>query len=937
MRNERDMGNRAKETEGEEVPLRGGGAVHGRTGDRSVSGGDEDEDQILQGKSQGKSNALVRKAPGALVPRMSSALGQRPGITSCPPQLPPFGASPLFFGSWGPPGAMDPAWQAPQLQVPQFKSSFAADLFTGRYQLPAREASKSIWGPGSHSDDEEDTPAETRKMRLAPPTRRVPARPRAMKLIRSAPTNPDDSSDEDCILMGVGAPVVPKEDTNTSLHQRVSEMQDDEADRLLDRLERDLEAASETEHGDGAVPFASGQSVTRTEEPPAVTDPKQTAGPTAADSSNVLYPPQPKGKKKSPGSKRKGRRVSTPRKALVFADESQANGAIRPAASSLPASHNAHQTTTKPRGSLVIELPSNHLLDDGSYIDFSDMADLPAEASFSNPAPDDPASSSSEAWHNHMMEEPVDDPIPHSDRTIPDSQETPASLPVSSAPNAPPKQTSEKPRQDKQPEKTKKPSVYDLSDEEVGFLARPPRKRKRISGMTSPPTASERASGDAATDADAEVHASGNQLPGSGLPSAAKLVAARDSPGTMFSPIKTRSARAKANPSGTSPHGDPPSDEAGNSMRRLPRRRRLTPTSLNSADDTEGEPLPAQARTDQSLAVTLVSPPPDTESGGDAEMAGEHDNTQVAVPKPMDPESMEDALVIPDDDLPVERSPRSTDTPTTKEARRSSAKEWGSPRGPGHADTLASEDPRSRITAPLPRKSRKTNTLSSPDNNTSSVSRGVAGRSGGGRLTHGQEKEAADDETASSAELPALSYTEPDPNALPPPDYQLPNESQDITNLTPHRERHARLPGAGLSDRHKPATPSRTPKHKLPHPGTPTSVPSTGHRSLTSLVRGESPDDDSEDELTSSSLWSLFQKPTPTLTSSTKSARRRVAAEETPTKPKRRVSALRLSSGFGAERPAAPNESVMRTPGGTIRKCGERGLKCGKDFCFTCC
>ncbi|KAH8682373.1 hypothetical protein BX600DRAFT_505973 [Xylariales sp. PMI_506] len=44
--------------------------------------------------------------------------------------------------------------------------------------------------------------------------------------------------------------------------------------------------------------------------------------------------------------------------------------------------------------------------------------------------------------------------------------------------------------------------------------------------------------------------------------------------------------------------------------------------------------------------------------------------------------------------------------------------------------------------------------------------------------------------------------------------------------------------------------------------------------------------------------------------------------------------------GVGAERtpkPQSPTEALVRTPGGTLRRCGEDGFACEREFCFTCC
>lgn len=849
MRNERDMGNMAKETEEEEIPVHDGGAAGGDgagAGARDASADDEDEDQILQWKS----SAMVRKAPGTLVPRTSHSLGQRPGISSQlrgPPQLPPLGTSPLFFGSWGPPGAMDPAWQAPQLQVPQFKSSFAADLFTGRYQLPAREASKSIWAPGSHSDDDEDGPPEKPMMRLAPPTRRIPARPKAMKLIRAPPTNADDSGDEDFILMGVNASQVPNGGPRPLPDEQGSGVIENEADLLLDRLERELDDGNETEYRDGTLSSASTQPVTHPEGPSAVANSERRTD-RRSDLPVINHWPSAKGNRGSPLNKKKGRQLPSSRKALL-GDEPSASVVVTSASSAIPANHNVQKAVTNQRESVVIELPSSCLLDDGSYLDFSGKVDLLTDDSHSPPIPDDHPSPYLTDQRDRIVEDVEDSQIPSSDRTIPDSRDPPVPLPASSASNAPTKQILGRPRQDK--EKQKGSSLYDLSDDEMGFLARPPRKRKRILDFTRSNAIGERTPAGTIADTDAEALTSPNRCVEHGVPTSSKPVTAQTSSEGLFSPARTRSAKVKANPAGASLPEYSLVGEAADSTRRPPGKRRLTPTSLNSADDTEGETVPTQGQVNPPLPVALVSPPPEIETEGMAAAAEERSNVQA--------ESLE----------PV-------------------------------ADVALIDDDRSRVTKPA-----RT------------------------RTTRDRPADATDD-TAPSPKLTGLSHDRLVPNAV-----SSHGESQNTVNVTPRGKRHAKSAAASPSSlQFKPATPS---KLRLSLPNTPTSVPSTGHRSLTSLVPEESPDNESEDELTSSSLFSLFQKPTPAPPSSRKSARRRGAPEGTPTKPRRRVSAMRLSAAFRAERPSAPEESVMRTPGGTIRKCGERGLKCGKDFCFTCC
>ncbi|KAI0006511.1 hypothetical protein F4779DRAFT_632922 [Xylariaceae sp. FL0662B] len=46
---------------------------------------------------------------------------------------------------------------------------------------------------------------------------------------------------------------------------------------------------------------------------------------------------------------------------------------------------------------------------------------------------------------------------------------------------------------------------------------------------------------------------------------------------------------------------------------------------------------------------------------------------------------------------------------------------------------------------------------------------------------------------------------------------------------------------------------------------------------------------------------------------------------------------LLLATPRRSRRAASPTESLVRTPGGTVRRCGEDGFVCDRDFCFTCC
>ena len=950
MRTERDMG----DNDDEDFRLHDNGVVageRGHPGDQLALRGDGVEDQILRGRS----NALVRRGPGTLAPHMPSVSGQRLGIMShlgAPRQPPPLGASPLFFGSWGAPSAMDPAWQAPQLPAPQFKSSFAADLFTGRYQLPAREASKSIWAPGSHSDDdEEDTPVEKPRMRLAPPTRRVPARPKAMKLIRAPPTNSEDSSDEDFILMGVNVSQVPNDDSDPSFHPQALSVGFDEADLLIDRLERELEGENETELERGTMdPAVIGPTITppfaATDKTVAVAggvDPRKEKSTQPTD---ILPPTLPNERKRSKIKTPKQKHISTAKKNLTLGVESPTSVDIAAPQPGLLSNDIAHPVISRQRERVVVELPPSSSIDDGSYLDFSDMADLPLETSLPAPIPDAQASTIPEYQPDQSIEGSAGNQM-SSNHTIPDSQEPPLSLPMSSASNVPPEQPEESTRREVQMKNEKMPNsltVYDLSDEEIGFLSRPPRKRKRVSDITSPSAIRAQLPTGPTVARHSEPRTRDRQYAEVRLPSANPLITVVDSPKKMFSSLKTRSARSKANHSRPYPLRCPsPKDPA----RCASKKRKLTPPSLSSADSTENGSTTAQVHPNPALSVALVSPPPECEASGDVAAVEERNIVHTATSK-----SMVDAEDIPDKELPLhgKRSSHEPSTPaaTRRTSRRGSnsvpmtelvlpsVQEGGQSRGTTTAPLGSHRSPKLGIVPAA--ETTPTSTPSSTETHSTWVPRGAANYSTRRNRACGRTREGAGS-SPPAAEHSAFSYQESGPTALSPPlTHQLPDASYDAPSSTPRLDPHASLCQANLPDsRPKPATPSRTTKLGLSVPSTPPSVPSTGHRSFTSLIPEESLDNDSEDELTSSSLFHLFQKFTPGPASSAKSPQRKRAPERTPTKFKGRVSAIRISSSFSVERPSTSNESVMRTPGGTIRKCGERGLKCGKDFCFTCC
>lgn len=979
MRNEKDTGLVAGGA-GEGALLHDSEAVTGV----ASPGGDEDEDQTLQGKS----GALVRRAPGALVSRAPSVLGQRPGqrpgVGSLrgPPQSPPFGASPLFFGSWGPPGAMEPLWQTPQLQIPQFKSSFGTNLFTGRYQLPAREASKSIWGPSSGGDEDEDEPDEAPRMRPAPPTKKVPARPKAMKLIRTTPTNADDSGDEDCILMGVDTSLLLSTTPTSPSQQRRQRASTDGSGVPPETDHDDTEGGRETEREKAAVRSTTSRSLAITRE--LAEQPMR--------NSSVASRPSVLDGKKSPANKRRPGWPSQPGKSLVVEEKTQENMAMKPAESTPLTLHTAAQATNRNSSKVfVVELRSNHLLNNHDYLDFLDMADLPFpfDSSPSPASPDDSitlppydnpcqVTAEFEASLNTATDEPgdnldqvtaepednpnlaaaetgdsvsqvtaePDDTLMSSNRIVPDSREQPTSLSSNSVPRRPMERPPERPRH------KKKPSTYDLSDEELGFLSRPAQRRKRTPNVALSATNETQSPISTAltTSIDMDTRARASGLTEPTPPSASKL-ATQDSPGPFNSPIMTRFAHAKTHTSNRFSHRDPRSNGVEKPARCIPRRRKLTPTSLASADETESEGAPAQAGMGLSLSVTPISPP-DNEAISNGAEAAKHSGVEVKTSKPRT-----NTKTTHNINTPLPRSTRPEhELSTRRGTRRASARESEIASMTVTGGTSTPENNQSGITNPSqrePQATAKSRGAAAAEDVAAAIPGssppppgvhlypaldGVFNVSSASRITRRRTREVANS-AGPSPELPAPPFAT-DGRATPALDHQLPDERWEFATITtPRRELHAGISSGVTSDsQFKPATPSRTPKNKFPISDTSPSALSTGHRSLTSLVpERESLGNDSEDELTASSLWSLFQKATPALPSSGKSLHRKRGPEGTPTKAKKRVSAGRLSSGLGVERPSEPDGSVMRTPGGTIRKCGERGLKCGKDFCFTCC
>ncbi|KAK2023509.1 hypothetical protein LX32DRAFT_676560 [Colletotrichum zoysiae] len=56
----------------------------------------------------------------------------------------------------------------------------------------------------------------------------------------------------------------------------------------------------------------------------------------------------------------------------------------------------------------------------------------------------------------------------------------------------------------------------------------------------------------------------------------------------------------------------------------------------------------------------------------------------------------------------------------------------------------------------------------------------------------------------------------------------------------------------------------------------------------------------------------------------------------TPAQQRHRMAAWAFATPSKARRLGSPSGSPARTPGGNLRRCGEEGFRCNRDFCFTC-
>lgn len=205
----------------------------------------------------------------------------------------------------------------------------------------------------------------------------------------------------------------------------------------------------------------------------------------------------------------------------------------------------------------------------------------------------------------------------------------------------------------------------------------------------------------------------------------------------------------------------------------------------------------------------------------------------------------------------------------------------------------------------------------------------------------------------------------PEADSLPQPRTAKPRRSSTQAKFSKASSVLAPSQGIVADPEHssiQPAGSPHTPKHKKPPIEKPTPQPSSAARTgIMSLLS----DDDDEDELSFS---------TEDLTSSDARRRSFVLHRSSPSSrqpastPRRasrhrsllvsshgkartprsagRLSMLGSSGGryslprgvvrLRGSRVSSPSSALVRTPGGTMRRCGEDGFRCDRDFCFTC-
>ncbi|KEZ42222.1 hypothetical protein SAPIO_CDS6072 [Scedosporium apiospermum] len=865
MRNEKDVGldltEAGIEMSGSSASTTAGGAVDGATV-RSAQGQNnrqspryetsEDEDRILGGDKTTGTHEGIINGPMALVPYASN---HRPAHLHTPSNAslypspvrlgsqPYFGASPLFFNSWSPSGAGDPIWNAPQIEVPRFRSSFATSLYANRYQLPAREGSRSIWAPRSKKDDDEEEldPLPKLRVRPSPPTRRVPARPVMAKLIRAHPESGGDSGDEECILMGskidpTPAPEDgPKRGVNRGDIVSLSNGRQTSVEHN-EMIGTTAQPVTQTQ-SDKIAERGGGELTPRTKLPPPGKDRTRRA------KIHQLMPARESGLK----SRRSSRETVSPGKeaASTATATTMRSAAVAQGAILAPPDNEKRRWSN----SVVVELSSSHLFDDSYYLDLSNMSD-----DSRNPPPSsrlsvecDTGDSQNDALSapkkvipdSQTSDSSITEPLEH----IPDT--VVASLPMCSSANDTHQQLAR--------------NAYDLSDEEQGFVSNSAASGRHLPSAkecsSSLPSSSHKPVDRGRLD---EVRIAGKWQGETAVPSM-KNVPTDSSPAALFSPIKTRFARARARSVTKSSKKMGPSAldvdvsaASTTSLKRAPK-----PLPLTNITPSSGE------RPSSSHALPLQFAPPQSE----APRSSTHGLGIESQPSDGTENTVESTDIVPSHSDHGSPSPQSSREPPCLGGNRQHASDDGVSEPSTEVDT-------SRSAQMMPKDSDRTASVGPESKDAAKLDSSKPIRSGIQAIRQDTRLKCV------------TAHRSTKKLGRKPSTHQRNGAVDHISQAESSLSLQTGKPMAGSCDekpiRQQPPrhlSPTATPKSKmLLNDTTPKSHPSTGHRSLTSLIpeagNAFSPND-SEDELTlsSSAFRTIFGRPISSKSSITDTAR----------------------------------------------------------------
>ncbi|KAF6815981.1 hypothetical protein CSOJ01_03250 [Colletotrichum sojae] len=162
---------------------------------------EEDEERILNGKKSDLSHGVPsasKPVSGQSLSSLASSSKPRPGLSNTPADV------------WGSePEPVDPAWKAPDIQQPRSGDSFMSKLPGARYRFPVTKGVQSVWSSRPDSEAERTMPEPARidmamLARAKLDSSRVP-RPTSMKLLQVFAS--EDDNEDDILGVSLADPV----------------------------------------------------------------------------------------------------------------------------------------------------------------------------------------------------------------------------------------------------------------------------------------------------------------------------------------------------------------------------------------------------------------------------------------------------------------------------------------------------------------------------------------------------------------------------------------------------------------------------------------------------------------------------------------------------------------------------------------------------------